>query len=142
MDKVFPVILTGSCLMSAVLGLRLIVFAKWKSMDKVFPVILTCSCLMSAVYGGLDLHGLAPSVKWTRLARTVMEGDNVLVLEEPVDWSVGDEIMVTTTDASPWHTETFTVTDITGTSVTISPAAQYQHIGEYHSCIGVCITLT
>lgn len=49
------------------------------------------------VRGGLDLHGQSPGVHWTRLGQTANVGDNEIVLEEEVDWNVGDEIVITTT---------------------------------------------
>lgn len=49
------------------------------------------------VLGGLDLHGGSPVVHWTRLGQTANVGENEIVLEEEVDWKVGDEIVITTT---------------------------------------------
>lgn len=49
------------------------------------------------VRGGLDLHGQSPGVHWTSLNQTANVGDNEIVLEEEVDWKVGDEIVITTT---------------------------------------------
>ncbi|CAF3653212.1 unnamed protein product [Adineta steineri] len=50
------------------------------------------------VLGGLDLHGLPRNVSWTRLGATALSNQNTIVLSEPVDWNVGDEIILTTTD--------------------------------------------
>jgi hypothetical protein len=57
------------------------------------------------VLGGLDLHGLSHSVVWTRLARTAQSRDSVLILRDAIDWNVGDEIVITTTDTNIAHTE-------------------------------------
>lgn len=81
------------------------------------------------MYGGLDLHGVGPSHKWSRLATTANVGDTTLTVEDTVDWAVGNEILVTTTDMSPWHTETFTISAISGTSITLNGTVQYKHIG-------------
>ncbi|CAF1259871.1 unnamed protein product [Adineta steineri] len=50
------------------------------------------------VLGGLDLRGLPRNVSWTRLGATALSNQNTIVLSEPVDWNVGDEIILTTTD--------------------------------------------
>ena len=49
------------------------------------------------VYGGLDIHGVAKNVSWTYLNETVHVGSNLINLAVPVDWNIGDEIMITTT---------------------------------------------
>ena len=103
------------------------------ALDNSCIITLLYSCVTAAVFGGLDLHGLSSDVKWTRLAATVTEGDSILTLEDSVDWSTGNKIMLTTTDVDPWHTETFTVTSVSEKSITVSPAVQYRHIGEYCS---------
>lgn len=41
------------------------------------------------VYGGLDLHGRPRQPVWTRLAATALVGDDVIILEKPVDWEIG-----------------------------------------------------
>ncbi|XP_076438726.1 fibrocystin-L-like isoform X2 [Babylonia areolata] len=80
-----------------------------------------------AVYGGLDLHGVKPDVKWSRLASTANPGDTTLTLEDSVTWSVGDEVMMTTTDSSAWHTETFRLTAVSGNVITLNSSVQYRH---------------
>ncbi|KAK7468036.1 hypothetical protein BaRGS_00036740, partial [Batillaria attramentaria] len=80
------------------------------------------------VFGGLDLHGVDPGVKWSRLASTANAGDTTLTLEDTVTWAVGDEVMVTTTDARPWHTETFKLTNVAGNVLTLNSSVQYRHI--------------
>ena len=69
-------------------------------------------------------------MKWTRLASTVAAGSTTLQLEETVDWSVGDEVMLTTSDLNPWHTETFRLAAVSGTTLTLSTPVQHRHIGE------------
>ena len=101
-------------------------------------IVLTVPYLSipEAVYGGLDLHGMAPDVKWTTLASEANAGDTTLQLTDAVDWSEGDEVMLTTTDPNPWHTEIFSLTSVSGTSVTLNAPVQYKHLGE-----GVSVSL-
>ena len=54
---------------------------------------------------GLDLHGSAHNITWTRIADTVQAGNYSITLEESVDWQIGDEFVITTTDTSISHTE-------------------------------------
>jgi hypothetical protein len=82
------------------------------------------------VLGGLDLHGLPRNVSWTRLGVTAASGQNTIILSEPVDWVVGDEIIVTTTDISIEHTERHTIASVNGdrTIITTQIALAYTHI--------------
>jgi hypothetical protein len=85
------------------------------------------------VLGGLDLHGLPRNVTWTRLNTTATSGQNTIVLSESVDWNVGDEIIVTTTDISIGHTERHTIASISSNGMTITTVAAlaYTHIVIY-----------
>jgi hypothetical protein len=82
------------------------------------------------VLGGLDLHGIPRNVSWTRLGATAVSGQNTIILSEPVDWVVGDEIIVTTTDTSIEHTERHTIVSVNanGTTITTQIALTYTHI--------------
>jgi hypothetical protein len=82
------------------------------------------------VLGGLDLHGLPKNITWTRLGATATSGQNTIVLSEPVDWLVGDQIIVTTTDTSIGHTERHTIASINSnqTIITTAAALAYTHI--------------
>ncbi|CAF1377186.1 unnamed protein product, partial [Adineta steineri] len=82
------------------------------------------------VLGGLDLHGLPRNVSWTRLGATALSNQNTIVLSEPVDWNVGDEIILTTTDNSLSHTERHTIETISSNQLVITTvlALNYTHI--------------
>ncbi|CAF3397266.1 unnamed protein product, partial [Rotaria socialis] len=82
------------------------------------------------VLGGLDLHGMHRNVSWTRLATTASAGQNSITLSEPVDWLVGDEIILTTTDTRIDHVERHNITGISGggTIITLTGALAYTHI--------------
>lgn len=81
------------------------------------------------VLGGLDLHGLPHNITWTRLASTAAIGERVIHLSEPVDWTVGDEIILTTTDTRIDHVERHTVANISadGTRITLIQPLTYTH---------------
>ena len=44
--------------------------------------------------GRMELHG-KPGISWTRLVETASAGSQLLKLEEPVDWEVGTEVIIT-----------------------------------------------
>ena len=48
--------------------------------------------------GRLELHGAPYARSWTKLSATAQAGDMTLQLTDPVDWPVGGEIVVTSTD--------------------------------------------
>jgi hypothetical protein len=52
------------------------------------------------VYPGsqLDIHGSVHKPTWTRLGQTVVKGSDRITLLEPVDWQIGDEIIIASTD--------------------------------------------
>jgi len=82
------------------------------------------------VFGGLDLHGIRRNITWTRLASTAYVGQNFLNLSQAVDWRVGDEIIVTTTDLNMEHTERHTIASISNGNkqlTTVNPLA-YSHL--------------
>ncbi|CAF4249716.1 unnamed protein product, partial [Rotaria sp. Silwood2] len=82
------------------------------------------------VLGGLDLHGLKRNVSWTRLATTASSGQNTITLNQPVDWIVDDEIVLTTTDTNIEHTERHTIANISIDKtriITVNPLV-YTHV--------------
>lgn len=85
---------------------------------------------MIGVFGGLDLHGRSRNVSWTRLDTTAAAGQNTIVLSEPIDWVVGDEIIITTTDANIEHTERHKIASINSSKLqitTVNPLT-YTHV--------------
>ena len=82
------------------------------------------------VLGGLDLHGLPHSVSWTRLNTTALSGQNSIRLSEPIDWAIGNEIIITTTDTNLEHTERHTIANISSDRLTIMTATPlvYTHV--------------
>ncbi len=85
-----------------------------------------------AVFGALELHGLIPSVTWTRLSSTLSVGDNTLELVDSVDWTAGQEITVSSTSYDANETETFKIDSVSenGKLVTISGVgAKFAHVG-------------
>lgn len=42
-----------------------------------------------------------------------------------------DDIVIATTSSDPWETETFKVTAVNGTTITLNDTAKYEHLGEF-----------
>lgn len=98
---------------------------------------------------GADLaDSLATSsgTSWIRLSGDLEAGATSLKLERAATvvgtvgtpaWAVGDEIVITTTDYLPDHSEKVTITKIEGTLINFSPPLKYPHRGTRYSLAGV-----
>ena len=59
-------------------------------------------------YGQLEMHGAPRSVTWTDLMMTAEAGDTSITLNDqdnPVDWAVGEYIVIASTDFDGRHAE-------------------------------------
>ncbi|XP_071828580.1 fibrocystin-L-like isoform X3 [Apostichopus japonicus] len=93
--------------------------------------------------GTLDLHGKPVAVTWTHLAETINPGDTEMTLKQPVDWKVGDQIVIAATGHrhSQRENEFLTITDISddNTTLTFTPAVVYKHISLVQTIDGVTL---
>ena len=71
---------------------------------------------------------------WTRLGATADVGDNQIVLESPVDWAVGDQIVIATSGHrhSQRQNEVRNITHISADNMTLTldETLDYKHLGE------------
>jgi hypothetical protein len=76
------------------------------------------------------LHGLPHNITWTRLSTTASSSQNSIQLSEPVNWKIGDKIIITTTDTNLEHTERHTIANISSDNLTITTVNPlvYTHI--------------
>lgn len=86
------------------------------------------------VFGGLDLFGKSVGETWTELAETATKDSNSITVDDSVQWSVGAEIVVGSTDFNPWHTETFRITAIMSLTnnhvkLTLNGTLKFEHTG-------------
>ncbi len=102
--------------------------------------------VLGVSYGGtLNLYGMKGATyskltaansgtSWARLAASVATGATTLVLDRVVDWAANDQIVVTSTDELPGHTEQFTIqsasTSNGQTTLTLTSAAVNAHNGQ------------
>ena len=74
-----------------------------------------------SVSGMLSLHGKRFYRTWTRLAKTVIPGDRVMMLQHQVNWQPGQEVILVTTamkDSREWHQNEVKIVE----RVTLNPA--------------------
>uniref|UniRef100_A0A667XGZ1 PKHD1 like 1, tandem duplicate 2 n=1 Tax=Myripristis murdjan TaxID=586833 RepID=A0A667XGZ1_9TELE len=96
------------------------------------------------VFGTLELYGQPHDVYHTKLAATAPAGSDTLTLREPVDWQVGDEIVISTTSYNAWETETRQITAVSGNALTLTlnQPLIHTHVGETHSVPGTTRSYT
>jgi len=83
------------------------------------------------IYGDLKLHGKAHNHVWVKLAETAFANSNTLYLEQGVDWSVGMEIVITTTSYEFGETEIHTIAEVLNNGATLitEESLHYVHLG-------------
>lgn len=90
------------------------------------------------MYGskGKDSQGSDRNVAWTTLQEPVFSGSRTLKLNVDVQsagWSLGDEIVVSTTDYDPRLSEVRTIQTISGSVISLSQPVSYYHHGSLPS---------
>ncbi|MEO7319729.1 MAG: G8 domain-containing protein, partial [Chthoniobacteraceae bacterium] len=80
--------------------------------------------------GTLEIHG-RDRIEWTHLGSAAAVGATSLTMAEPVDWAVGDSIMVTSSRQNWNEAETRTITAVSADlrTVTFTSALAYPHGG-------------
>lgn len=98
---------------------------------KLIPGTTVNSKAIMVMNGGeLEMHG-KPKISWTQLGATAMAGSNTITLKAPVDWEVGDEIVIASTDFDMNHAEARRITAVnSATSFTLDAPLVYKHFGE------------
>ncbi|MEZ0263290.1 MAG: G8 domain-containing protein, partial [Phycisphaerae bacterium] len=108
-------------------------------MDKeTLPAIIACG-------GRWDCHGAPLSRTWVKLGATAAKGATAVTLAEPVTgWRVGDKVIVTASEQSYGHADTFcarpgkpsyakteerVIAKIDGTTVTLDKGLEHAHLG-------------
>ena len=87
--------------------------------------------LMSRAGGEIHLHG-KEKVSWTQLGATALSGATAIMLKEPIDWDIGDQIVVASTSFDMDEAEVRTITEVLpgSLSVRIDQPLAKQHYGE------------
>lgn len=91
---------------------------------------------LGAMMGGrLEIIG-ENRVAWTKLAQTAPAGTTQIRLVEPVDWRVGEEVVIASTALDPHQAEVRTIRAVQGTLVTLDRPLAYGHFGELQTFAG------
>ncbi|MEM9917811.1 MAG: G8 domain-containing protein [Bacteroidota bacterium] len=79
----------------------------------------------------LQLHG-KPRDSWTQLGAHANQGTNQITLKEPMDWKVGDLIVIASTDFNAHQAETRLISQVSGGGTTFhfNDTLKYNHFGE------------
>ncbi|XP_075126263.1 fibrocystin-L-like [Leptodactylus fuscus] len=96
------------------------------------------------VFGQLDLHGLPRSVYRTKLANTVLAGSRSITLTDPVDWKVGEDIVITTTSYNAWQTEARSIVTVSSDrkTLTLNASLSYNHSAYTYQVPNTTLTYT
>jgi cell migration-inducing and hyaluronan-binding protein len=79
--------------------------------------------------GTLNLHGDRVNT-WSKLAGTAEAGSTRIEVLDASGWSVGDEIVLASTDYDFRQAERRTISAINGNAITLDRALEYMHFGE------------
>ncbi|KAK3716577.1 hypothetical protein RRG08_039372 [Elysia crispata] len=93
------------------------------------------------VFGGLQLHGVDPGIIRTNLNVTANVGDQTLTVVDNTGWVSGNEILLTTTSYNSWHTETFTISSVSGNVITLNDTVKFTHLAHSTSVDGSTIEM-
>jgi len=80
------------------------------------------------IMGFADMHGQDIGTAWTKLAATAAAGDTTLELSEEVTWAAGSEIVISTSSYELHETEKRTIASVSGTTVTLTEALEFEHV--------------
>ena len=84
--------------------------------------------------GVIDIHGMPRDYTWTVLETTANVGDNSIVVQGNVDWLVGEQIVIASTDHNQYHSESLVIIDVSldtpvfnTTTITFWTSLNYEH---------------
>ena len=93
------------------------------------PGSMMGSKLIGVMPGGrLELHGIEKK-SWTQINATANAGDASITLKETVNWEVGDEIVIASTDFDGRQAEKRTITAINGLVLSLDAPLVFMHWG-------------
>jgi len=75
----------------------------------------------------ISMYGQVREYTWTVLSATAHAGDSVIKVKGNVDWNVGEEIVIASTDFDHYQAEQRTITAISGNSITLNASLVYMH---------------
>lgn len=81
-------------------------------------------------HGQIDIIGPVRTPTWTLLAQTAEIGATTITLKDAVDWTVGEEIVLATTDWDLAHSETRRIAAVSGDkkTITLDYSLNFKHV--------------
>ncbi|TMM30634.1 T9SS type A sorting domain-containing protein [Polaribacter aestuariivivens] len=76
----------------------------------------------------LELHGVQRKT-WTQLNATAEKGATSITLKEQINWKIGDQIVIASTDFDPHQAEKRTITAINNTTISFDTPLEFMHFG-------------
>lgn len=93
--------------------------------------------------GTLDLHGIEVPLTWTRLDSTAAAGTNTLSLVDPVEWNVGDEIVIASTGHRHTQSENekkkISAISVDKRTLTLDSNLEAEHVGTQETFDGTLV---
>ena len=68
----------------------------------------------------ISIHGKVRQYTWTMLSSSINVGDSTFTVQDPVDWNVGEEIVVASTSFYHYEAERRFITAVSGNSITVN----------------------
>lgn len=86
--------------------------------------------VLGAMEGGtIRMHGLEKK-SWTQLSATALAGaSQITVSDPPTNWSVGDDIVIASSDFDMNKAEQVKINSISGNTITLQAPLQFKHFG-------------
>lgn len=81
-------------------------------------------------------HGKGRRPVWTKLASSVNKNDTTITVVDNIDWKVGDQIIITSTDFNADQTERNTIKAVNGKTITLQFPLQWGHFGKVLDYLG------
>jgi hypothetical protein len=82
------------------------------------------------ITGKLTLYGTRPATVSTKLTSIAYAGDSSISVSSNSGWAVGDEIVIAPSFFNSREYERVTITGISGSTVSFTPALKYTHYGD------------
>ena len=76
----------------------------------------------------LSMYGKERTKTWTTISSTISPGDTQFTVSEPVDWQVGEEVVIASTDFDHNHAERRTITAVSSQTFTVDSPFVYEHV--------------
>ena len=75
-------------------------------------------------------------MSWTQLGVSAARGSSTITLKENVDWRKGERIVIASSSLNPDEVDERTITDVSGTTVTLDKPLTYDHYGQLQTFAG------